>query len=248
MIRTIEELSMNALPALQSLFCDGWVLRFADGYTKRANSVNPLYPGTRDIEDKIRACERIYRERKLRVVFKLTAAAQPADIDGILAAKGYFEDTRTSVRTLDLAGLDLPPTASATLAGGPSEEWIAAYCRTNCLDEGRERTLRRMLDKIVPARRFASIRRDGRVAACGLAVAQDGFVGIFDIATDPDFRRQGLAGLVVSDLMSWGQSEGARRAYLQVTLDNAPALALYSKMGFREAYQYWYRIAETDRK
>ena len=42
MIRTLEELSMNALPALQTMLYGGWVLRFANGYTRRANSINPI--------------------------------------------------------------------------------------------------------------------------------------------------------------------------------------------------------------
>ena len=41
-IQTIEELSLNALPCLQQILDDGWVLRLAEGYTKRANSVTPL--------------------------------------------------------------------------------------------------------------------------------------------------------------------------------------------------------------
>ncbi len=53
MIRTIEELSINALPALQTMLVDGWVLRFANGYTKRANSIHPLYASTGDAREKI---------------------------------------------------------------------------------------------------------------------------------------------------------------------------------------------------
>ena len=29
--------------------------------------------------------------------------------------------------------------------------------------------------------------------------------------------------------------------YLQVTVDNTPARALYKRLGFSERYQYWYR-------
>ena len=47
-----EELSMNAHPSIKTQLFDGWVLRFADGYTNRANSVNPLYPSEMAIEEK----------------------------------------------------------------------------------------------------------------------------------------------------------------------------------------------------
>jgi hypothetical protein len=32
--RRLEEAAMNAWPALQQALCHGWVLRFANGYTK----------------------------------------------------------------------------------------------------------------------------------------------------------------------------------------------------------------------
>jgi ribosomal protein S18 acetylase RimI-like enzyme len=43
-------------------------------------------------------------------------------------------------------------------------------------------------------------------------------------------------------LVNWGKEYSAKCAYLQVVLENVPALNLYSKMGFKERYQYWYRI------
>ena len=59
-IRLWEEITLNAWPALQTVLMDGWVVRFANGYTKRANSVNPLYPSTQPLKRKIEACERLY--------------------------------------------------------------------------------------------------------------------------------------------------------------------------------------------
>ena len=86
MITTIEELSLNAWASLQTVLYDGWVLRFANGYTKRANSVNPIHPSSLDIEEKIRFCENHYQDRNLPVVFKLTPTVYPSDLDEKLAA------------------------------------------------------------------------------------------------------------------------------------------------------------------
>ena len=102
MIRSIEELSMNAWPAMQTLHYDGWVLRYSDGYTKRANSVYPLYPSEINLDEKIEFCESFYHDRGLPAVFKLTEASTPANLDARLAERGYRKDSPTSVQTLDL--------------------------------------------------------------------------------------------------------------------------------------------------
>ena len=57
-IRDIEELALNAWPALQTKHYDGWVLRFANGYTRRSNAVIPLYESTLDLDEKINFCEK----------------------------------------------------------------------------------------------------------------------------------------------------------------------------------------------
>jgi ribosomal protein S18 acetylase RimI-like enzyme len=42
-------------------------------------------------------------------------------------------------------------------------------------------------------------------------------------------------------LAQWGQIYQARQLYLQVMADNAPALALYERLGFETLYHYHYR-------
>lgn len=98
MIREIEELSMNAWPSLQTKLYDGWVLRFADGYTKRANSVNPLYESTLPMSEKIEYCEKEYGLRNLPIVFKLTHESIPEGIDAILEERCYSKVDETAVR------------------------------------------------------------------------------------------------------------------------------------------------------
>jgi hypothetical protein len=83
-IHRLEQIGINALPALVEVHLDGWLARFANGHTGRANSVYPLDPGMRDVQRKIEECERFYAERSLSCLFKMTCASHPADLDSII--------------------------------------------------------------------------------------------------------------------------------------------------------------------
>ena len=72
--RHLEELTLNAWPSLASLVYDGWILCFSNAYTRRANSVHPLYPSSLDLADKIATCESMYAARGLETVSKSPAA------------------------------------------------------------------------------------------------------------------------------------------------------------------------------
>ena len=77
---------------------------------------------------------------------------------------------------------------------------------------------------------------------CGLSVLDGELLGIFDLVTDPLHRRRGYGAALMRELLGWGLDRGVRRAYLQVVKSNVAAAALYRKLGFTDAYQYWYRI------
>jgi N-acetylglutamate synthase len=79
--RRLEEVALNAWPALQQMLFDGWLLRFARGYTKRANSINALYDSRLDVATKIAACEHAYTAQGLTPVFRLTPFASPPGLD-----------------------------------------------------------------------------------------------------------------------------------------------------------------------
>jgi ribosomal protein S18 acetylase RimI-like enzyme len=65
-------------------------------------------------------------------------------------------------------------------------------------------------------------------------------VGLFDLGVAPALRGRGHGGRLLAGMLRWGLARGARRAYLQVLATN-PAIRLYERAGFREAYRYWYR-------
>lgn len=103
-------------------------------------------------------------------------------------------------------------------------------------------TMRQMLSSIIPQKCFISLYQQENVVACGLGVLERGFLGIFDIVTDWNYRNQGFGEQLVLNLLKWGKENGAKHAYLQVMLNNQPASRLYRKLGFQEIYRYWYRV------
>ena len=244
-VQYLEELAMNAWPSLQTVFYDGWVLRFADGYTKRANSVHPLYPTSGDAGGDIDVCEDFYRARNLRTIFKMTPASRPANLDALLAARGYRMDSPTSVQVLDLQGWQPAEVRSVTVSEAYDDTWFAAACRLGAIPTQRQPTLSAMLRSIVPRPCYASISHEGAVVACGLGVLQQDCAGLFDIVTDATVRRRGYGQALVQGILDWSKQQGARFAYLQVVVGNEPALRLYARLGFTEQYQYWYRVQPT---
>jgi GNAT superfamily N-acetyltransferase len=244
MIRTLEEISFNAWPALRTVYYDGWVIRFANGYSRRANSVNPIYRSKVAIDEKIRRCEQLYGSVGQKVIFKLTDAVFPENLDTVLELKGYELDAPTSVQTLDLARIGGTTDDDVTINDKPTEDWLRQLFVMSKTDGCYLVTMQEMLSRIVPKKGCFTIVRESRIVACGLAVVDKNYVGLFDILTDPEHRRQGLGTRISENMLRWGKANGAKTAYLQVMDINKPALRLYENLGFAEVYKYWYRVKE----
>jgi N-acetylglutamate synthase len=77
-------------------------------------------------------------------------------------------------------------------------------------------------------------------ASAARAVVDGEWVGFYDLWTDPEHRGQGLVRRLLADLLDWAASRGATTAYLHVTIDNAPAIRLYDRLGFLTHHTYRY--------
>jgi len=239
--RRIEEASLNAWPAPQQLLYDGWIVRLANGYTKRANSVTPLYPSELDLDEKIARCQGLYRDRGLPPIFRLTSLASPAGLDDALARSGYRVLDPTLVLHLDLAAGD-PPAPREKLRRASVGEWLSLYTRLSEARSENEAKHSEILRSIVFPTLYACVDgADGEPVACGLGVLEGDVVGLFDLVTGPAHRRRGYGSALVAGMLHWARAAGARHAYLQVVRDNAPARRVYDRLGFREVYHYWYR-------
>ena len=241
-IRTLEEISLNALPCLQQILYDGWVLRFANGYTKRANSVTPLYSGSRDLSQKIHRCEKIYRRFKLEPIFRLTNTSELKTLDRTLEDNGYLKQDSVSVRVKDIGDNESNNSLFPTIAYELSEEWLDHYVHAVELPIQHWNTLSTMLEIIPNPTCYAWLKDRHRFCSCGLGVLEDGYIGLFFIATAKKQRGKGYASQLISAMLDWGKHNGATQAYIQVETDNQAGINLYNKLGFAEVYQYFYRI------
>ncbi|MHB8625571.1 MAG: GNAT family N-acetyltransferase [Aggregatilineales bacterium] len=240
-IRLIEELTLNAWPSLQTIWYDGWALRFAEGYTGRANSVALLYSSSFPINEKVAYCEQVYVRQGQNTAFKLTAAAEPG-LDEFLAEQGYIQKAPTSVQQLDLATVATPTFQAITSRADLDDEWLTAYCALHNIEKRRAPLVARILNNVIPQRWFVTLHEQGEIVSVGMAVLERGYIGLYGISTAPAFRNRGLGRQLVLHLLAWGKANGATNSYLQVVADNTSALHLYSQIGFRETYGYWYRV------
>jgi ribosomal protein S18 acetylase RimI-like enzyme len=244
MITAFEERSANAWPAPRTVLVDGWVARFAGGYSRRANSVLPLYGGSGSDGSRLDACEGLYRGEGLRCAFKLTEASPPG-LDDRLKTAGYALEAPTAVMTLETLPVPreraTPPPCEALVSARPDDSWMEAWLGFSRVAAGDRPVAAAIVSSIIPERRFILLRDGGSPVACAMVVVEGGWAGVFDVVVKPGERGRGLGRAVMDHALAEAAKAGARASYLQVMEDNMVAARLYASLGYRQAYRYWYR-------
>ncbi|MNS26157.1 Acetyltransferase (GNAT) family protein [compost metagenome] len=251
--RLIEEMNLNAWPALHTVVYDGWLLRFTEGYSKRSNSVTPLYPSRlKDLAAKIYECEAIYEQNGLNPVFKITPFDSSEGLDSILEQHGYKSVDTTLVLTRGLGDPEhkthLPDAlpGHVTVDSKVSHDWLELLCKFGSLKTEYKDTAYRMLMASPLKMGFFTLYDAGEPAACGYCVIQAGYMGIYDIVSDPSRRRRGYGLSLLLSMLDWGRASGAEHAYLLVVESNHAARSLYGKLNFTQLYHYWYRVKQNE--
>jgi GNAT superfamily N-acetyltransferase len=245
-IRTIESTSLKAWPALEELTYDGWILRFSGGYTKRSNSVNTFRPSTSNLDEAVSHCERLYQERDLPTIFRITSCSSPENLDPFLQNRGYIKVDRTSVLSLNLNDHNIQATQLGNLQPMDLDLWLRIFCnfRGDSLDD--HQIHKNILNAMPNPKICASLEYEDQFVACGVGSLINGYFGLFDLFTDPSQRKKGFGTSLVLELLNWSIERGANLAYLQVVEKNKVARNLYKQLGFSETYTYWYRVMNQD--
>ncbi|MBS2538716.1 GNAT family N-acetyltransferase [Catenulispora sp. NF23] len=251
----LQERAARAVPAEFGERVGGWWLRHAPGCSWWIGSVLPHgghEASQAELEALIAAAEAYTAERGIPTLLQMTPEAVPPRLDALLAARGYERQVPVSLQTattsevLALAqrGSERGPERGSLrvrLDKHPTREWFEAW---SAVVGGDPEPRWRLLQRITEAGAYASVELGDETVAVGRAVAEDGWAGVFNMATRPEARGKGAAGAVIAALADWAAVNDAARMYLQVEQENEGAVRLYARVGFSEMFPFYFRVKE----
>ena len=251
LLSRVEDAGINASAPPQQRWVDGWLLRFSPGKAKRARCIQAVAEGRLPLGERLALCAAVLAEAGLPMVVRITPFSRPVGLDTALADLGYhfLDDTMVMVATQW-------PTQAEPLPAGCQLERVghAAFAEAvgslrGSPESQRAAQAERLAASPVPYQAWVLSRAgEARVLACGQTATEGDLVGLYDVFTHPAVRGQGLATRLCVALLNHAWAAGARVAYLQVDAGNAPARAIYRRLGFVDAYRYHYRTPDPDAK
>jgi ribosomal protein S18 acetylase RimI-like enzyme len=236
----LELACSDAWPPLSQDLLGQWRLRWADGFTGRANSALAIGdPGVDSGTALKTVCEFAHSHgipAKVQVV-------QGSPTETMIEAAGWVPDI-THAAGHDVVVL----VGEAGANSGKNARKSAHLVLSQPTPAWWELTVGST--EPTPAERHVltggtvgyGLIEAGETAAGAVRGALVGdLLHVARLAVRPEFRRQGLAVALLDAVEGWAADHGATRVALQVSVTNAPALALYAALGFAEhhRYRYW---------
>jgi N-acetylglutamate synthase len=138
-VTTIEELALNAWPAVVVQSVAGWRLRFNWGVTSRANSVWPNEDsGALGLDERLALVEDFYARWGEVARYQICPAARPTGLDDALVERSYSASKPTLVQTTSIAEALArlgSPVHSVTLDERLTAAWFDTYTEALTLYE-----------------------------------------------------------------------------------------------------------------
>jgi ribosomal protein S18 acetylase RimI-like enzyme len=248
LLAAVEDASLNASAPPEQLWLDGWLVRLNPGKAKRARSVQAVARGRRPLAARIAEVQALYAAAGLPCYVRLTPFTEPPGLEAQLAAAGFAHEDNTRVMVAERAAANgvatdtpLPPGCELRRLAPEAYAQAVGNVRGSPPAE-REAHAQRLRSSPVPYVGQVLVRSaDGAVLAGGQWAREGRFVGLYDVFTAPEHRRQGHASALCAAMLEQASAAGAAIAYLQVEAGNDAALAVYRRLGFVDAYGYHYR-------
>lgn len=239
-VEVIEQAGLRGWPGLESEFDGTWIRRAANGYTKRANSVQCLDPTDGDnAPARIAASKAWFEDRGLQPVFRITPLASPRLVDALNEA-GWDSIDHSHLFAMELNSMPFDPRGEIYDLLEPA--FLAVQQRLQGYSDETLGKLRAVLALIeAPAGGVVLYSPEGEPVASSLMGIVDGIVLTGNVVTDKTQRRKGYGAAMMRSGLAWATDAGAKVAALNVAADNPAGQALYRSLGYRRQYDYTYR-------
>jgi ribosomal protein S18 acetylase RimI-like enzyme len=246
MVRTLQEKAGRARPAEHVERAGGWWLRHSASCAWWVGTVLPhADAGPEELVRRVVGAERFYARHGTAARFQISPRACPEALDALLAERGYRHESPVSLRIATTTQvLEQAPRDSlrVRLDDDPTSAWFEVWHGVHG-HAGDRRTERDLLSRVERPSAYASVMLGNDVVAVGRVVVDDGWAGVFGMATLRHARGKRAGRTVLAALAEWAAAHDADRLYLQVECDNIAALRLYDAAGFGEVCRYHYRTA-----
>ncbi|WP_187352013.1 GNAT family N-acetyltransferase [Allosaccharopolyspora coralli] len=229
--------------ALSEVPVDGWIVRRSEGVTQRANSVLPV-AAPRDLPDAITRVERLYLDHGLPPCFQLSPAAQPPELDEVLAERGYELSGATTIQVAEVEEVLNRLScgrSSVEVRDEPGDDWMRLWWAVDGRGDDDARVTAGRILAGGPAL-YAVSRHEGSPAAVGRLSLVGQWAGVYCMAVRADVRRRGHAQDILRGLLTAAADRGVRHTWLQVVSDNLAARKLYEHAGYQDFSTYHYRV------
>jgi N-acetylglutamate synthase len=241
----LERAGMKAWPGVEMAQHGSWVLRAANGYTQRANSVQPLDPeDDGDLDARVGQVRDWYAARGLPPIFRMTPLASPKLAHALDAAGWNAVDHSCS---LAMEMPDVAPDPRGELLDPFGEPFLDTQrAILGYAEERVQRLVTLMRAVAAPMVGVVLYSEENAAVATSLWAAADGIAVTGNVGTDAAQRRRGFGAAMMRTGLAWAKAQGATTAALNVVADNVAGRALYASLGYQWVFDYVYRYPPQD--
>ncbi|MGW3966058.1 GNAT family N-acetyltransferase [Amycolatopsis sp. NPDC005003] len=241
-LEKLEITCSKAWPPLAEDPLGEWRLRWADGFTGRANSALAVGDAGRPLAEALRAVCDFAHDRGIAPMVQVVRDSpneRAITAAGWVPATGHGAGHEVEVLTARIGEGDGSSPRDAAFTGKVADEPVPGWFELAMRPGEDSPAARQVLTggKIG----YGAAVVDGVLAGVVRGALVDDWLHVGRLEVAPAFRRRGLASALMGAVETWGVEHGAGHAVLQVAEGNSGALALYAGLGYvpHHRYRYW---------
>ena len=210
----------------------GWTFREGQGGGKRVSAATALGPVTEAQIMQAEDCMKSFGQSPLFMLRDKDAA-----LDDLLGRRGYVVVDPVQILSAPVEALTdvpIPPVTTFTI-------WEPLAIMAEIWAEGGIGPARLSVMSRPRVKTAILARWNQKPAGVAFAAVSNDIAMVHAVEVLDTQRRQGVAQWIMRQAGFWAREQKAKTVAVLCTKANAPALALYSRLGFAPAGQYHYR-------